>query len=75
MTGRLSARVVWLALASPLACSHKPELTSQFPLTASVILATQFARPDCSWAHAPYCVLRLRDDEPALYRFLERVIE
>jgi hypothetical protein len=39
------------------------------------VLHPQFARPDCPWAHAPYCVLRLHDDEPALYRFLERVIE
>lgn len=38
------------------------------------ILHPQFARPDCPWANAPYCIARLPDGNPQAYRLLESVI-
>jgi len=39
------------------------------------VLHPEFARADCPWAQAPYCVLRLRDATPENYELLERAIE
>lgn len=38
------------------------------------VLHPQFAQPGCTWAHAPYCILRLPTDDPGLYSLLERII-
>jgi hypothetical protein len=40
----------------------------------SQVLHPQFARPDCPWAHAPYCIARLPDADPDNYRRLEAVL-
>lgn len=38
------------------------------------VLHPRFARPHCAWANAPYTLLRLQDEDPNQYRFLERVV-
>lgn len=38
------------------------------------VLHPRFARPDCSWANAPYCVLRLPHNDPHKYQLLERIV-
>lgn len=38
------------------------------------ILHPQFARPDCAWAQAPYCVARLPDADVDGYRRLESIL-
>jgi hypothetical protein len=38
------------------------------------VLHPRFARPDCRWASAPYCIMRLPQGEPAKYQLLERII-
>lgn len=40
----------------------------------SQVLHPRFARPNCAWANAPYTLLRLHDEDPNQYRFLERVL-
>lgn len=49
------------------------ELLNRNRLFAQV-LHPQFAQPNCRWAKAPYCVLRLPDSDHAQYRLLERVL-